>query len=271
MAIVNDEIITHSELRESQKNLDTLIEEKLTRQLIKKLDLAADTEEVSAQINSILKAQGITQTQLIEFLKQRGLSYKQYRENIKHGIEQQKLLEREIRSSIVIKKEDVRAYYYNFVKDKSSKKRYHLRQVFFPAETASERTEKLKPAQQAYSDYKKGSSFEELLTKYSSDEAAKEAKGDLGFLEETDLSAPFKKTLQALPQKTLSTPFETPAGVHFIEILGVSSMGGKSFEEAKDEIQKTLYEKEFKKIFIQWVKAKKEEAYIKILSPVSNP
>ncbi|MBI2646388.1 MAG: peptidylprolyl isomerase, partial [Deltaproteobacteria bacterium] len=271
VAIVNDEIITQSELRESQKNLNTLIEEKLTKQLIKKLDLTADSEEVTAQINSILKAQGIAQAQLVEFLKQRGLSYKQYRENIKHSIEQQKLLEREIRSSIVIKKEDVRAYYYNFVKNKSSKKRYHLRQVFFPAETTSERTEKLKLAQQAYSDYKKGSSFEELLTKYSTDEAAKEAKGDLGFLEESDLSVPFKKTLQALPQKTLSAPFETPAGAHLIEILEVSSMGGKSFEEAKDEIQKTLYEREFRKVFTQWVKAKKEEAYIKILSPASNP
>lgn len=263
-AIVNDEIITQSELRESQKNLNTLIEEKLTQQLIKKLNLFADTEEVTAQINTILKAQGITQTQLIDFLKHRGLSYKKYRENIKQGIEQQKLLEREIKSSIVIKKEDVRAYYYNFVKNKSSKKKYHLRQLFFPGESASERAEKLKTAQQAYSDYKKGASFEELLNRYSNDEAA---KGDLGFLEDADLSAPFKKVLGALPQRILSTPFETPAGLHLVEVLEVSSLGGKSFEEAKDEIQKTLYEREFQKIFTQWLKAKKEEAYIKIFSP----
>src|SRR3989338_5363671 len=267
VAIVNNEIITHSELRESQKNLNALIEEKLTKQLIKKLGLSAESEEVTAQINSILKTQGITQAQLVEFLKQRGLSYKQYRENIKHGIEQQKLLEREIRSSIVIKKEDVRAYYYNFVKDKASKKRYHLRQLFFPAETAPERTEKSKLAQQAHSEYKKGASFEDLLNKYSSDEAAKESRGDLGFLEETDLSIPFKKALQNLPRRILSTPFETPAGIHLIEVLEISSLGGKGFTEAKDEIQKTLYEKEFQKMFTQWLKAKKEEAYIKILVP----
>src|SRR3989338_295926 len=256
VAIVNNEIITHSELRESQKNLNALIEEKLTKQLIKKLGLSAESEEVTAQINAILKAQGITQAQLIEFLKQRGLSYKQYRENIKHSIEQQKLLEREIKSSIVIKKEDVRAYYYNFVKNKSSKKRYHLRQLFFPAESSSEKTEKLKLAQQAYASYKKGSSFEELLNQYSQEDAAKESKGDLGFLEETDLSIPFKKALQALPSKKLSAPFETPAGIHLIEVLEISSVGEKRFEEAKDEIQKTLYEKEFQKIFVQWLKAK---------------
>ncbi|MBI3019126.1 MAG: peptidylprolyl isomerase [Deltaproteobacteria bacterium] len=267
VAIVNDEIITQSELRESQKNLNDIIEEKLTQQLIKKLDLSAGPEEVTVQINSILKTQGLTQAQLIGFLKQRGLSYKQYRKNIKHGIEQQKLLEKEIKSSIVIKKEDVRAYYYNSVKNRSSKKRYHLRQLFFPVEISSEKTEKLKIARQAYSGYKKGISFEELLNTYSSDEAAKESKGDLGFLEEADLSAPFKKVLQALPQKTLSAPFETPVGIHLIETLEVSSVGGKSFEEAKDEIQKTLYEKEFQRVFNQWLKAKKEEAYIKILLP----
>ena len=266
VAIINDEIITQSELRESQKNIHALIEEKLTKQLIKKLGLASDTEEVTAQINSILKAQGITQAQLVDFLKQRGLSYKQYRENIKQGLEQQKLLEREIKSSIVIKKEDVRSYYYNFIKNKSSKKRYHLRQLFFPVETESQKAEKLKIAQKAYTEAQKGASFEDLLDKYSSNEAAKESKGDLGFLEETDLSVPFKKTLQALPQKKLSAPFETPAGIHLIEVLELSSSGGKSFEEAKDEIQKTLYEKEFQKIFVQWLKTKKEEAHIKILS-----
>ncbi len=266
VAIINDDIITQSELKESQKNLNTLIEEKLTKQLVKKLDLSSGPEEVSAQISTILKAQGITQAQLIDFLKQRGLSFKKYQENIKRGIEQQKLLEREIKSSIVIKKEDVRAYYYNFVKDKSSKKKYHLRQIFFPAETPSEKSEKLKIAQQAYSEYKKGIPFEEILTKYSGDDAAKESKGDLGFLEDSDLSAPFKKALQGLSQKTLSAPFETPAGLHLIEVLEISSLGGKSFEEAKDEIQKTLYEKEFQRVFDQWLKTKKEEAYIKILS-----
>src|SRR3989338_7820090 len=266
VAIVNNEINTHSELRESQKNLNALIEQKLTKQLIKKLGLSAESEEVTAQINAILKAQGITQAQLVDFLKQRGLNYKQYRENIKHSIEQQKLLEKEIKSSIVIKKEDVRSYYYNFIKNKSSKKRYHLRQLFFPVETESEKAEKLKIAQKAYAEAQKGASFEDLLDKYSSDEAAKESKGDLGFLEETDLSAPFKKTLQALPQKKLSAPFETPAGIHLIQVLEISSFGGKSFEEAKDEIQKTLYEREFQKIFVQWLKTKKEEAHIKILS-----
>ncbi len=271
VAIVNDDIITQSELRESQKNLDTLIEQKLTNQLIKKLALTADSDEITAQITSILKAQGITQAQLIDFLKQRGLSYKQYRESIKQGLERQKLLEREIKSSIVIKKEDIRAYYYNFVKDKASKKRYHLRQLFFPAETASERAEKLKTAQKAHSEYKQGSSFEELLNKYSADESSKESKGDLGFLEETDLSVPFKRALQNLSQKTLSAPFETSAGLHLIEVLEISSLGGKSFEESKDEIQKTLYEREFQKIFTQWLKAKKEEAYIKILLPAPHP
>ena len=71
MAIINDDIITLSDIQEFKKNvptselpsdkaiLDILIEDRLTKQLIKKLNLAADEEEISSQISSILKNQGL--------------------------------------------------------------------------------------------------------------------------------------------------------------------------------------------------------------------
>ena len=279
MAIINDDIITLSDIQEFKKNvptselpsdkaiLDILIEDRLTKQLIKKLNLAADEEEISSQISSILKNQGLTQKDLQDFLKQRGMSYKQYRDNIKQSIEQQKLLEREIKSSITIKEEDIRSYYYTFVKGKSLKKSYHLRQIFFPAETASDKKKKMALAQEAYTDYKNGSSFEALLNKYSTslDPSTKENKGDAGTPNEEDLSPSFKNVLSNLKPKTLSAPFETGAGIHLIELLEIHSQGEKSYSETKEEIQKMLYEKEFKKILAQWIKTKKEEAYIKIL------
>src|SRR3989338_396202 len=122
-------------------------------------------------------------------------------------------------------------------------------------------------AKEAYTDYKNGSSFEALLNKYSTslDPSTKENKGDAGTPNEEDLSTSFKNVLSNLKPKTLSAPFETGAGIHIIELLEIHSQGEKSYSETKDEIQKMLYEKEFKKILAQWIKTKKEEGYIKIL------
>lgn len=272
IAIVNDDIISLSDLEEFKKKtkgdegltqkkiLDALIEETLLHQLVKKLNLSATEAEVNAHIDSILKNQDMSQTDLLRFLKQRGITYTNYKESIKKSIEQQKLLERELHSSITIKKEDIRAYYYNTIKNKSSKKQYHIRQIFFPLEAAA-----LKKAQAAYASYKGGLSFEQVIKKHVTTVEGQSSSGDLGFLNEEDMSGPFKKVVLGLSLKKLSKPFQTKVGVHLVEILEVQKQSSQSFDEVKDEIQKILYEKEFQKVLKNWIKTKKEQAFIKII------
>lgn len=278
VAVVNDDIISQSDLDAYQKRvkassaetithspkkmLELLIEEILLKQLVKKLNLSAEEEEVTAHINTILKNQGITQKDLLSFLKSRGLTYQQYKENIKQGLEQQRLLEREIQSSIVIKKEDIRAYYYNSIKNKSSKKKYHIRQIFFPIESADQADRILKKARAVHASYQKGIPFENLLQENSQIQGSSD---DLGLLSDEDMAPSFKKAIKNLPLKKLSSPFKTRGGIHLIEILEIRAQSAQNFEDVKDDIQKILSEKEFKKALNQWLKAKKAEAHIKIL------
>lgn len=281
VAVVNNEIITASDLKEFKKNygrsdtqrnlLHTLIDEKLSQQIIKKLRLSPSDEEVDAEIANILKGQGLTQSSLIEFLKQRGLSFKQYRENIKKGMENERLLEREIKSEISIKEEDIRSYYYSHIKNKETAYSYHIRQLFFPAESKKAVTEKMKLAEQAYKEFQSGTPFETIIQKYAEEDAQKESLGDLGFVSDDDLIPPLKNAIKTLKLKEISQPIVSPAGVHILQQLGVKKQAEQEYADAKDNIHKALYEQEFKKILGRWLRIKRQEAYIKILLGQKHP
>jgi len=275
VAVVNDEIITLSALNEFKQKLggektqkeylDAIIEDKLTKQFIKKLNLSPEYEEVEAEINNIVKQQGLSRETLIRFLKERGMTFNEYRDNIKRSIENQRLLDLEIKSKIDINEEDIRSYYFNKVKLEKPKKSYHIRQLFFSAQTTKQQQEMSKKANAAYEDYKNGKTFKDLMNKYSDDPQEKQSMGDLGFVVEDDLIPAFRGAIKRLRINRVSPPIKTKAGYHIIQLLKVRKDKGKSFDDARREIQRILYEKEFEKILSRWIKLKREESYIKII------
>ena len=67
---------------------------------------------------------------------------------------------------------------------------------------------------------------------------------------------------------SISEVVETPSGYQFFKLL--ASQGGQivvqaSFASVKEEIRKTLYEKQLQKEYENWAKSLKENAYIKKL------
>src|SRR3989338_617874 len=276
LSIVNDEIVTLSDLQTFEKKLEekksekeilsALIDETLTKQLIKKLGLSPADDEVETQISGILKNQGIGLPELIEFLKQIGMSYKDYKENIKRSMENQRLLDREIKSSISISEQEIRSYYFSDVKNKPAKKSYHVRQLFLPATPDVSKDQLLKIADQALALARNGTPFDKVVRKFSKDEAQTASGGDLGFVEEEDLIAPLRNALKKLKPGETSPPIASDAGIHLLHLAGVKDHQPPGYAEAKEGIERHLYEKRFKILLEKWLKSKREEAYIKILS-----
>jgi len=279
VAKVNHEIVTLSDLNAFKKRfgpeseearpqkeiLGALIEETLTKQLIKKLNLSPGSEEVEAEINAIITRQGLTRKDLLQFLKQRGMGYAEYKENIQRSIENRRLLDREIKSEIVIKEEDLRDYYYTRVKTKKPQKSYHIRQIFFPADSEEKFQKQLAWAKKAYEEYQAGVSFKQLLKKYSDDPGEIESLGDLGFLTPDEMIEPLRNSVKRLRVKQLSEPIQTRAGVHLLLLVKVKEGQIQSFKEAQEQIHAVLYEQQFKKLLNRWLKQKKEEAFIEIM------
>jgi len=133
VAVVNDSAITLSELdaataglggikgddKEKKKRiietksqvLDQIIEKKLVEQASNKAGITVSEKEIDNAIEDVKQENNLGHEELLSALAKSGLTYKNYREQLKEQIRQVKFINKEFRSNIKISRDDVEAYY----------------------------------------------------------------------------------------------------------------------------------------------------------------
>jgi len=104
---------------------------------------------------------------------------------------------------------------------------------------------KLAEAQEAL---KKGTPFEEVAKKYSTDGAAAKG-GDLGWFGKGSMLPEFEKAAFALKEGEISAPVKTKFGTHLIKLTGKRAAGSLPLEEVKDQIRQALLPQKQKEVF----------------------
>jgi len=129
VAIVNDDVITQSELRNEEKNvalqmramgqsmsydaaskkrvLDHLIDKKLQLQLAKQLHIDISDKELNGVIGKIAAQNNMTMDQLLERIQQEGLNVKAYKSNLREQLLLQKVQQHEVASKIALTPDEV--------------------------------------------------------------------------------------------------------------------------------------------------------------------
>ncbi len=154
VAIVNDEIITLSELEDYRKSvyqekpgeddwlwkkwnlleardqaLNSLIEEKLITQEASKLKITVKPKEVENALESLERQRGMTQEQLEEALKSEGVTLEKYKSDIEISLKRTRLISQQLKSEIRIKEEDLKAYYAQHTADYAPQASIRLSQI----------------------------------------------------------------------------------------------------------------------------------------------
>lgn len=137
VAVVNDEVVTLSDLNEElapfeakirQMNyplekelqirfklredmINQLVEKKLTDQLVVRKDIHIGEAEVDRAIERVKSLNQFTDESLRAQLKNQGMDYETYRGEIRHQLLRNRLVSYEVKSKIVITEEDIQAYY----------------------------------------------------------------------------------------------------------------------------------------------------------------
>jgi peptidyl-prolyl cis-trans isomerase SurA len=112
-----------------------------------------------------------------------------------------------------------------------------------------------------------GQSFNQLAATYSDLPSAVDG-GDIGVVKENEMAPDMLKGVQALQPGDISPVMETPAGFIFFKLLGVNRDGTiirAPFDSIKEEIFSLLRNEEQERLYSNWVKELREEAYIKEL------
>jgi peptidyl-prolyl cis-trans isomerase SurA len=292
IAYVNDDIITLSELnertnafvaarrqnpflREEEQSLekirrnilDLLINERLAAQEISRLKISVSDEEMAEAIGTILRENRLTQETLEAKLRQDGKTIEDLREQIKAGLEQKKLVNREVSSKTVITDEMIQAYYEDHIEEFERKERWRIQDIylpFTPTDTPEERTHLRNVAKKILERLRTEGDFTSLAKRYSQGPGA-EAGGDLGFFSKGELEPVLEAAIEALKPGEVSPDIETTRGIHIIKLTEVDKSPAKPLEEVEGTIRDLLYRREVDFRYREWLSGLRERSYVKIV------
>lgn len=286
-AVVNDEVITQSELDAAalpfldasstderraavyRSSLDQLIAEKLIGQQVRETHIEITEDDVERAIDEITRQNKITRDQLKEAIESRGMAMSQYREDLEKQLQRLRLIELKVRSRVVIPDTDIRAEWERQVGYEKRDKMVKLRHLFLNWGESPDPAEKkriMARAQAARDRIAAGEPFAELAKEVSQGPTASEG-GDLGWLGMTDLLPELARAVMKMQAGQLSQPIETPNGVHVVLLEETRLKEPTGFEEAKGAIYQRLYQQEVDRQMRLWIDELRATSSIEIRVP----
>ena len=286
-AVVNEEIITTVEVEKEylqmQKELEKLppsekmglksaalnrlVDKKLIEQKIHELDIKVTDEDLKLAIDDVKKQNNMSQETLEQALLGQGLSFEQYRAQLKEQLERLRLMSQEVRSKVQVGEREMREYYDANPALYGGSVLFRARHIFFKVDKkggAAELARAEAKANEVLAQARAGKDFAELARLHSQDPAAAEDGGDLGSFRKADMLPEIGDSVAAMKPGEVSALVLSPAGLHIIKLEEKSQESGKPFEEVKDAIEEQLYKKKSDERFAQWVKDLRATAAIEI-------
>jgi peptidyl-prolyl cis-trans isomerase SurA len=293
VAVVNDEIILMSELNEAlnpflgrlqdyqysqeekdkivyklrEEILTQMINERITDQQAKKAGIEITNQEVEASIEKMKQANRITDEGLRLALSEQGLTLEEFKEKTRQQILRSKLVSREVKSKIVITKEDIKNIYQKEAEKYSQTKKYHLRTILMKVpDNSDEQSKKAVEAKilEIHKKLEQGAKFEELA-KIHTHPALASSGGYLGGFDPETLAPNIREAVVNLNPGEFSSVLNTDQGYQIFFVDNIESMGGRSFDEASDEIEDRLYREIVDEKFSSWLQELRNRSHIKIV------
>jgi peptidyl-prolyl cis-trans isomerase SurA len=250
-----------------QRIINQLIDEKLINQAAVEHELVVEPKEIDEAIERIKEANQFSDEQLRQAVEQEGINMATLRAQLKDQILASRLENIEVRSKIVITKEDVTDYYNKNADKYRGEKTYHLRNILIKApETGSDAEKKAvdDKIQQIFTELKSGTSFEDVAKKYSESPFASEG-GELGKFKLNDLSPNLRAAIEPLSAGEMTAALETSEGYQILFVQEILQEPGTSLESAYSNIEEQLFEEEYKAKKRAWTESLRKNAHIKII------
>lgn len=292
VAIVNDDLITLSELRETSLSLNPtsteqiderivlnqMVESKLFEQEAKRRGITVTKEELDASIEEVRNRYGLNEDQMEEVLKKQNLTPESFREQWRIQTLGNKLLESQLRNKIVVTDDEVKKYYEENYGDidysgftEASEEEVEIAHILIFPDTPNAEDRAAEVAELA----KSGDDFGTLAREYSDDSFTADKGGNLGTFKKGDLIEPLEIAVERTPEGKVSGPVQSPAGYHIIKVLNRTKPSSndkddKSEDEIfisdsqREEIRQIIHKQKAENQLKTWLQSIREKAYVEI-------
>jgi len=249
-----------------QQVLSDMIEESLIDQAAKRLGINVTDGEVEGMIQDVMNTRGLTPGELNERIAQEGLSMDTYRKQLRSHFYKMKILNREVKSKIVVTDEEIGAYYREHQDLYEGREAARIRQILLivtPGATGQEKEAQRAKAEDLLGRLRSGASFSELAMANSQGPAAA-AGGDLGFVEKGVMLPEVDRAAFSMGRGETSDVIETRVGFHIIQVLDRRGAGLKPVEEVREEIREKIGGVKMETKFEEWLEDQRKKAHIDV-------
>ena len=247
VAIVNEDVIMQSELRNklralinqiSEQNtqlpprdimerqvLEQLIMNKLQLQFAANTGILVDDETLNRAISNIAAENKVNLSQFREILERDGYSYEAFREDIRNEIVIARLRQRQVDNRISVTDREIDYHLANEEVQGGIETEYRLSHILIaiPEDATPEEIEQVKlVAGKALEDLANGEDFAKLARTISDGQQAQDG-GDLGWRKADDIPNLFAGQVSTLQEGEVSELIQNPSGFHIIKLTEVRS------------------------------------------------
>jgi peptidyl-prolyl cis-trans isomerase SurA len=291
-AIINDEIITISEVREAMgldleglrqqysgrtlqtqakqlysRTLGNLVNLRLQLERARKLNLHVEDEDVARHIETLKKQNQVSNEQLEQMLQSRGMTLEAYRQQVREGLLVAKVVNAEVRSRLVVLDTELREVYQRRQEQYRVPGELTVSHILFlvSPQASSEDVERAhQRASEVLQKLRAGGNFAELARQYSDGPSADQA-GLLGTFRSGELLPGFEEAAANLQPGQISDIVRTRVGFHIIRVESRQEGAYKTFEAVREDIKAELLHAKTEQKYQEWLDSLRQSAYVKIL------
>ena len=310
IARVNDQIITRSDYEkakaaqldelkqrfpadwqskwtEAQKEiLRDLIDQQLLMEKGKELGITGETEVVK-RLNQMRQQMGLASMDDLEKeAKKQGVSFEDYKEQIRINVVTQQVIGQEVGGKIHITEEEVQDFYNQHQKELEGPEEVNLSEIMISTQppkpeadsdkdkdsAAQEKSlpedpakvaEAEKKADEAEKALKAGAKFEDLARKVS-DGATAGQGGPLGSFKRGELAKELEDKTFSLKPGEFTEPLRTKQGFIILKVNGHRSAGVPPLKEVEDKIREAIYSQKLEPAARAYLGRLRDQAYIDV-------
>ena len=145
-----------------------------------------------------------------------------------------------LEGTLTVSDADLHAQYEKEKSQLTTPEKRHARHILIPVSSPGEDAAALKQAQDLYAQAKAGKDFGALARQYSKDPGSAPSGGDLGWADKSTFVPPFADALFSMKPGEIRGPVKTQFGYHIIKLEEIQAGKGKSFEEARPQLESEL-------------------------------
>jgi len=287
-AVVNDHAITYAEvedyahdaanaLRQQYASQPDVFEQKLNSLLNDSLDQLVERQlilhsfdaegyklpdtAVDEIVQDRIREQYSDRVTLMKTLQARGMTFEQYRKQIRDQYIASALRNQNVQREIVVSPTKVVDFYQSHLDNFKIDDQIKLRMIVLTKNSADD-TNAVKFAREIQAKLKEGANFPELASIYSQGSQQHQG-GDWGWVERSVLRKELGDVAFTLTPGQVSEPIDTPDAIYLMLVEEKKPAHAKPLTDVRNDIEKTLRTQQQAYLQKQWIDGLKKKTFIR--------